>query len=102
MANSEVEALAEKVEHLAQEFEQFKNEDARRWDRLIKSQEDNTEAIKDLTQQTAGVVQLYNDVRGASRLGAAVQAFTVWLAKLGFIGGVLAALINYALDHFEP
>lgn len=87
---------------LAKEFNDFKKADGERWERLLVSQEANTEAIKALAQQTEGVVQLYNDVRGASRVGMGVQRFTIWLAKMGVVGGAVAAFISYVLENFAP
>lgn len=61
-----------------------------------------TAAVQSLTTQTSGVVDAYNNMRGAVKVGVALQDFVVWLGKWGFFGAAMAALIKYVLDHVPP
>ena len=69
-------------------------------DSNLQAQRQNAESIKELKQNTEGVVQLYNDLQGAARVGLGLQKFTVWLAKWGTGGTILAASIHYIVDIF--
>lgn len=60
-----------------------------------------TEAIEALAKSTSGIVQLYSDVQGATRLGVALQKFLVWLIKMGAWGVAMATGITYVLSHFK-
>lgn len=80
----------------------------RRFDALMASQEANTAAIADLTMQvsavvndTKDIVQLHKDFQGAARVGKGVQDFMLWLLKWGTIGGALAAGVHYIITHVK-
>ncbi len=68
----------------------------------LQAQENNAKSIEELKQNTEGVVQLYNDLQGAARVGLGLQKFTLWLAKWGTGGTILAAAIHYLVEMFSP
>lgn len=80
----------------------------RRFDALMQSQEKNTYAIAELTSQvsavvndTKDIVQLHKDFQGAARVGKGVQDLMLWLMKWGTIGGALAASVHYIVTHMK-
>lgn len=68
---------------------------------ILNAVESNTKSVSDLAKSTAGVVQLYEDIQGAARVGVSIQNFCLWLAKWGAIGTGLTAAIFYVIDHFK-
>lgn len=94
---------------LRKDFEQHEREQETSLGLLADMVRENTkavdriaEAVKEQTESTAGVVQLYNDIKGSARVGMGVQKFIAWLASLGVIGAALGAAVLYLLDHFAP
>lgn len=81
-------------------------EGRQQFDRLIACVTENTQAVTsannaicELTAKTRDVVDLYNDVQGAIRLGAKVQKFGLWLSKWPLIGGAMVAGYLWIVEH---
>lgn len=87
---------------LRADFEQHVAEGNERWDRLVRLVEQNTEATRSLADSVKGVVDLYEDVRAAARVGGSIQRFMLWLVKWGAVGTGLAAWLAWLLDLFPP
>lgn len=101
--------LCEDFEQHKNDFEQHKKEQDERWIQLGTMVEKNTQAterlaesVEQIAKSTEGVVQLYNDFRGAGRLGLGVQKFLAWVAALGTAGAAIAAAITYVLTKIGP
>lgn len=86
---------------LQEHAEQFRQIDLR-FERLIASQERNTQAISHLIEETRDIIQLHKDIQGATRLGAKVQDFGVWLARWGVIGTAIYAALRWTIDNAPP
>lgn len=67
---------------------------------LVNCQKQNAEAIAELKRDTGDIISLYNDIQGATRIGAGVQNFLLWVAKFGVIGAGIATLVNLIGKHF--
>lgn len=92
---------------LRAEFEQHQILQEARWEKLaVMVEQSNTatrelaESVRSIADSTSGIVRVYEDVQGAARVGRAVQAFLLWLAKWGTIGVALAAGVRWALGSY--
>jgi isoaspartyl peptidase/L-asparaginase-like protein (Ntn-hydrolase superfamily) len=70
-----------------------------RAEKLIQSQERCTEALEKLTNDTSGVVELYNNAQGAVTIGIGVQKFGLWVLKWPLIGAGLYAAFDWIIKH---
>lgn len=57
--------------------------------------------LKNLQQDTSGIVQLHRDWQGAARIGNGIQKLFTWLLKWGTIGTILATMIKWLATHFN-
>lgn len=87
---------------LRQDFDEHKADNEARWERQEARWEEmlemvgaNTRATTSLAESTRGVVQLYADVQGTVRIGAAVQRFCGWALRWGSVGVVIATGVNW-------
>lgn len=92
---------------LSKDFEQHKVMQDARWDKALAFIEDNNRttealvrAVEQLDASTRGIVQLYADVKGAARVGQAIQSMLFWVAKWGTLGGVVYAAAHSLIEHF--
>lgn len=97
----------QQLTELRVDFDQHKDEQERRWGQLAAMVEENTEAVKRIAdavecqaESTAGIVQLYQDLQGAARIGVGLRKFMTWLVGLGSAGIAIAAAISYVLKKF--
>jgi len=98
----------EKLQEFQEEFrdhvmrcEERFNDGDRQFGQLIQAQQRNTEAISLLIDETRAIVQLHRDFQGVARVGVGAQKLVVWLAKLGFVGISLAAIINWLANFLD-
>jgi len=61
-----------------------------------------TTALNAQITQTAGVVEAFNNMRGAVKVGVAVQDFVIWLGKWGVVGAAIAGAVTWILKHAPP
>ncbi len=80
--------MDERIDHI----QQMQAENARQMAELIAS-------VKALTTRTSGVVEAYESIRGAAKVGVALQDICIWLAKWGVLGTAAAAGLKWVLDH---
>ena len=76
-------------------FIKHEQEEIKRHNESIKIQHSHIKAVKELTEQTKGmkeVVEAWNAVNGAVKVGGIVGTFISWLFKLSFIGAGLMFL----------
>lgn len=85
------------VEHI-QECNDDKRALNMQFERLVMAQEENTRSVRELTDETRGVVQLHRDIQGAARIGTTLQNFAIWLAKWGAVGAAAAAAVTIFTD----
>jgi hypothetical protein len=81
-------------------MEQKLTELDKRLDRLFLMQEANTKSIAMLIEETRGVIELYNNLKGATAVGISVQNFGLWLIKWPLIGMGLYTAFNWVLSKF--
>jgi hypothetical protein len=100
--------LCEKFEQHVVRFEQHELDEGEKFDKLIKAQQANTDAIAVLTESvsslvddTSSIIKIHKDFQGAVRVGSGVQNFMLWLMKWGVIGAGLATLVMWVIDHFQ-
>jgi hypothetical protein len=105
---TEMIELKEKLNQHVEAFETFKIEESAKFDRLLSTQQKNTDAIYELTtsvsrlvDDTSAVVQLHKDLTGAARVGKGVQSFMVWCLKWGAIGAAVVSATHYIVNHFN-
>lgn len=71
----------------------------RRLDALVRSQEATTAAIKKLTEDTQGVVDLYQNARGVVTVGVAIQKLGLWMIKWPVVGAGIYAIWDWLDKH---
>lgn len=92
---------ADDLAQLQKEFEDHRKDQNTQMQCLMDLTEENTRAVKELTESTQGVVTLYNDLQGAARVGIALQHFVVYLGKLGVFGALLGGMVLALINHFS-
>jgi response regulator of citrate/malate metabolism len=100
--------LCEKFEQHVARFEKHEKEESDKFDKLINAQQENTDAISELTKSvsslvddTSSIIQLHKDFQGAARVGRGVQGFLVWCLKWGAIGTGVVTVILWIVDKFK-
>lgn len=101
MSGDEMEKLYQEFEKHQRAFEDFKKEQEKRWDQVLDMVQQNTIATRNLTKSTEGIIQLYNDVHGAIRVGVGIQQFVIWSAKWGVVGTLIAAAVTYITTNWS-
>lgn len=94
----------DRVAKLYQEFSEHLKKDDEQIKKLIQCQQQNAEAIAKLTAVCAdmqAVVDVYQSIIGTLKVGAAAQAFGLWLIKWPLIGAGLYAAYSWLLEHFS-
>lgn len=107
-SDAQLSELCKDFEQHKEDFEQHKIEQDHRWDQLALMVENNTkatgriaDAVEKQAENTAGIVQLYQDLQGAARLGEGLKKFLAWLITVGTASAVVAASITYVLDYLQ-
>lgn len=87
-------AIEDKIERLILKQEELSialAKDRRESDAVVRSLVATTAETQQqlgiLIQETRGLITLYRDIEGVSRLGAKAQTFLLWVAKWPVIGG---------------
>jgi len=66
-----------------------------RLDKLLQSQERLTNAIEKLTNDTQGVVDLYQNAQGAITIGVALQKLGIWVIKWPVVGAGMYSIYHW-------
>ena len=100
--------LCEKFDLHVERFDEHEAHEEAKFLRLIEAQQNNTQAISELTTQvsalvtdTRDIVQLHKDLQGAARVGSGIQRFILWCMKWGGIIGGLGAALHYLVEQFS-
>lgn len=103
-----IDKLNIKLDQHIVNFEEYKLQEADKFNRLLTTQQENTDAItkltmslKTLVDDTSSIVQLQKDFTGAARVGQGVQNFMVWCLKWGAIGAGVVSITHYVVNHFN-
>ena len=98
----------ERFESHLERFEQHEINEEQNFNKLVKTQLMNTDAIssiatsvQELVDDTKSIVQLHKDFQGAARLGNGLQKFLIWVLKWGAIGTGVATTIVWVTEHFN-
>lgn len=98
----ELHLLQRRLDNHIGQFEQHVVQQDRRWDQLIKSQEETNGSIKELVActtelhgSTKDIVEAWNTGTSVVKFGGIMGRFIKWLTGLTVIGGGIAWLINY-------
>ena len=104
----EVAELKGQLDQHVLNFEEYKSQEADKFNKLLSTQQNNTDAISKLTaslatlvDDTSAVVQLQKDFAGAARVGKGVQDFMIWCMKWGAIGVGTATCIAWVIQKFN-
>ena len=103
------------MQQLRQEFDshvvrdtKWKLEQDQRWERnnalqdqTMNIQRECAVQLKALSEDTAGIIKLYQGAESVIWAGTGLQKFMIWLVKWGAIGAGLVAGINYLVDFFN-
>lgn len=87
------------LESHIRESEKRDNELDKRIDRLITTQEQNTNSVNELIEETRGIVELHKDFQSLAKVGVGLQRFAGWLAKFGVAGATIAGMIHWVSNH---
>jgi hypothetical protein len=91
-SDEELVELHQQVIDLTSNFDDHKNEEAEKFDSILRAVKENTETTSRLAKESRGIIQLQRDLVGTARIGRSVQTVVIWLTKWGAIGlGVIAA-----------
>lgn len=93
--------LAEFQLHVKSYEERIKTDDERH-KHITATQDRNSEQLANLIHNTKEIVDFYQDIKGAARVGIAAQKFGLWLAKWGVIGAMFTAAGSWCIKHFPP
>lgn len=100
--------IEERLFQLMERFEQHEVEEEAKFDKLVKAQQNNAEAISEITrsvsqlvEDTGAIIQLHRDFQGAARIGKGLQGFLMWCMKWGTIGLGVATAIMWLVEHFS-
>lgn len=66
---------------------------------MAEQQRQNTQAISELTAATKDIVEISREIKSVASLGARVQAFLIWVSKMGVAGAMLYGGIHWVLQH---
>lgn len=99
--NDEMLMLQRKLEVHIDAYEKHVEEDHRRWDRFIATQEEHSKSLDDLTRSldTAvksmeGLLTAWQAANGAIKVGATVTRFLRWLSGFAVIGAAAAYVLS--------
>jgi hypothetical protein len=91
-----------------EQYEERMAHDDDRFEVLVQMQEDNAKQLKDtiaaldkLVQETRDIVQLHQDIKGVGRIANVICKLAAALAKLGFVGIALSAIISWLIKHYD-
>lgn len=102
-----IQQLERKLKEHAEYCEERFEKGNQKMDLLIQCQTENTRSINtlisevtELTNNTSGMIQIYQDVQGAARVGQAMKKAAVWLASIPFIGAGFHYAYTWIIDNF--
>ncbi len=101
-SDAQVLLLQQKLDDHIGVFTQRCEEEERRWDHLMQSQERNAKCIEDLTSSTKGlteatrdIISAWNAANGTVKTLSALGRFVKWVSGFAFVG----AFIVWAAKH---
>ena len=93
------------IYQIRKDLDDHKREQDAKFERLAIMVEENTLATKAIAQavekhaaNTAGVVQLYQDLQAGGRWVRRFKTFLAWLTALGTVGSFIAVCLTYVVD----
>lgn len=99
--NAELIMLQRKIDTHIAEFERQREADEKRWQHLLsitesnaKANADTAEAVRNLTEATRGLLEAWEAVGGAVKVGSALGSFIKWLSGFAVIGGAVAWVVS--------
>lgn len=94
--------LQQSFDNHLEECEHMKTLEHERWENFMKSQEENSRAIKDLSKSTeelskstADIIEAWDAVTGTAKVMVGLGKFVKWLSGFAFLGG----LFTWCYDH---
>jgi hypothetical protein len=79
-------SIERKLDEHIFESKMYREQNQVMFDRLLEAQQKNTDAITDLTEATAGIIEVYQASQGAIKVGSAFGRFAKWLSGIAIIG----------------
>ncbi len=77
---------ADELEHLSDRIDDL--------ERTLESLQENIIALNNNTQWI-------NDIKGAARIGIALQRFALWLAKFGAVGAAISCGVVWVVNQLD-
>lgn len=98
LMDTDVAELSQKLEEHIDMCQQRFDEGDAEFLAVKKCIEENTEAVRRVEENTDEIISAWNNIKGATSVGIAVQKFGVWLVKWPLIGTGLYAIWKWFLD----
>lgn len=70
--------------------------------KLAAEMEELTENVAKLTANTSGMIQIYQDVQGAARLGNMVKKAVLWTIGIPVVGSGFLNLYQWIIEYIKP
>jgi hypothetical protein len=100
-ADRELQDFHGEFRQLATRFDERVKVDDSRHAELLRMQEQTAQSVQQLTEKTEGIIQLHRDFQGVARVGMSVQKFMMWVAKFGFVGTAIVAILAWIIHFFD-
>ena len=84
--SNDMQLLQRKLDNHIEEYQQYRENEERRWSNLITTQERNTDSIKELTESTRDLVSVWQSVDGTMKIMSVLGRFVKWLSGFAVIG----------------
>ena len=95
--DTQILLLQQKLENHIDDYKKHCEDEEKRWDHLIVAQERNTQSIKELTEATRDIVNIWQAADGTMKTMSAVGNFVKWLSGFAVVG----VAIKWVFEHFK-
>ena len=96
-SDNQIILLQEKLDNHIDEYKKHCEDEEKRWDHLIVAQERNTQSIKELTEATRDIVNVWQAADGTIKTMSVFGKFVKWLSGFAVIG----VAVKWLFDHFK-
>lgn len=93
-SDTQIILMQEKLDYHIDEFKKHCDDEEKRWEHLIQAQEQNTKSIKELTDSTRDLVNVWQAANGTVKTLSALGSFVKWVSSFAFIGVFITWLVG--------